>query len=179
MARFVMSVFAMGLLVLAAGCAANAIVGNQATGVGPYYGDVGMVGHSQVVTISRGSRVSKLSIQGDNCNVTVDDDAIVGKIEFFGHGSTVSIPEDLVLRATQVGANTIIRRQRATRSLEEWPPYRETTPPVTPETKPGTGAPGPMGKAAPAPAPGEKPPTKLEPVDAGPTPGEGGEEEQK
>ncbi len=181
MRTFAILAWTAGLLVFTAGCAVNSIVGHGAMGVGPYFGNVGMVGHNQTVTISRGSKVPKLSIQGNNCNVTVEDDAWVGKVEFLGNGNTVSIPADLLIGCTQIGANTIIRRPPMRRAGEEWPSYEETTTPPTPkESRAPVGGGTPLTpKVKASPPAGEKAPTEPNPVDAGLPPGGAGEEEQK
>jgi hypothetical protein len=99
------------LLLAAAGCATNPIVGDGVIQSGRFYGDVGITGHNGNLTIERGSKVTKLSIIGDGNNVTVQDGVTLYRIEFFGNGNTVSIPNNLsLLWARQVGTNEIIRR---------------------------------------------------------------------
>ncbi len=133
---------AAGLLLAAAGCAHNPIVGDGVVRSDLFYGDVGITGNGATVTIQRGSKVHKLSVIGNDCNITVEDGVTMYKIEFWGKNNTVSLPDDLVVHTAQVGANQIIRRPRQTRPTTEyeepartpWPP--PTTPPVEPETTP-------------------------------------------
>lgn len=105
------SVVLAGLGLSVAGCASNAIVGHQLTQRDHWYGQLGITGHLNKVTVLRDSRLTRLSIIGDANTVTVEDDATLGKIEIWGQNNTVSIPASLVVRESVVGkGNQIIRR---------------------------------------------------------------------
>ncbi len=102
---------AIGMLVLVAtGCATNRIVGQAGTQVERFHGDVGVVGYGTDLTIMRGSQVPKLSIIGDNCKVTIEDGVGLGRIEFWGNGNTITLPENLSVSVAWVGSNQTIRR---------------------------------------------------------------------
>ena len=98
------------LMMVAAGCATNPIVGQAGPLAERFHGDVGVVGYGTDLTIARGSQVPKLSIMGDNCKVTVEDGAALGRIEFWGNGNTVTLPERLNVSVARVGTNQIVRR---------------------------------------------------------------------
>ncbi len=157
MNKSVFGLLTAGLALVATGCAPNAIVGNGMVTGGQYGGSVGIVGHNNVVTVERGSIVPKLSIQGNSNTATVEDGAFVNRVEFWGRGNTVSLPFDLLIRATQLGANTIIRRARPAPPPEEYtpPPTGGVTPApesLAPTTPPaGRGGRTPSGSAVTAP----------------------------
>mgnify|MGYP000629378080 CR=1 FL=1 len=144
MRTIVLATLTAGVILAAAGCAHNPIVGDGAVRSDLFYGDVGITGNGATVTIQRGSKVHKLSVIGNDCNITVEDGVTMYKIEFWGKNNTVSLPDDLVVHTTQVGANQIIRRPRQPRpatELEEsapvpWPPA--TIPPAEPQPAPIT-----------------------------------------
>ncbi len=96
----------------AAGCATNSVVGQAGPQVGRYSGDVGVTGYGTNLTIKSGSQIPKLSIIGDNCTVMVEEGVAVGRIEFWGNGNEISLPEDLTVSIAQVGSNRIIRRSQ-------------------------------------------------------------------
>jgi len=98
------------MLAISVGCAANSIVGDAAQRTGQYSGDVRITGNGTHLTIQSGSVVPTLSIIGDKCTVTVEDGAEVGRIEFWGNSSTVTIPNGLVVWVSQVGTNSLVRR---------------------------------------------------------------------
>jgi hypothetical protein len=110
----------VALTVLAAtGCAsANRIVGHNLKEVGQWYGELGVTGHLNEITIRSGSRLTKLSIIGDANHVVVEDQTTLGKIEVWGSNNTISIPEDLVVRVNQVGKGTQIVRRPPAASAE-------------------------------------------------------------
>jgi len=120
MKKSLMGIVASVLVVSATGCASSSIVGTGVTRVDRFYGDVGITGSNNNLTILSDSRVSKLSILGNNCTVTVQDGVMLYRVEFWGKGNTVSIPETLVVRTTEVGSNQIIRRPREQRHIFEW-----------------------------------------------------------
>jgi len=98
------------MLVANIGCAANPVVGDSAQRTGRYSGNVRIVGHNTHLTIQEGSVVPKLSIVGDNCSVVAEDGVQLGRIEFWGNGSTVSIPRGMKTWVSKVGVNSIVRR---------------------------------------------------------------------
>ncbi len=156
MNRIALGLLATGLLLTATGCAPNAYVGNSGVQSRQCFGDVGIVGHNNVLTVEKGSKVPTLSIQGNGNTVTVEDGAWVNKLEFWGNGNTISLPNDLLVRATQVGANTIIRRAR----VPSTPLYAPVEPPGAMPV-PEVGAPPPPARAAQE--PGQLlPPTEIE-----------------
>jgi hypothetical protein len=124
MNRIVCAVLVSGMLAVNLGCAANSTVGDAAQKTGRFSGNVGVTGHSAHLTIQRGSTVPKLSIVGDNCSVIVEDGAELGRIEFWGNGSSVSIPSDTVVWVSQVGTNSVVRRSPNRSS----PPQGQTSP---------------------------------------------------
>jgi hypothetical protein len=135
----------VGLLLASTGCAPNANVGSGIQMSQQWFGDVGFVGHGDNITILSGSKINKLSIQGNNNTITAQDNVTIWKIEFWGKGNTVSIPEDLSIRVNAVGANQIIRRPRVSMPMPRYepapapvytPPPAEQTP-EKPTAKPG------------------------------------------
>lgn len=105
----------MGCAALLAGCNAisgdNRLVGNRMTRGDQWYGEFGILGHSNDVTIQRGSRITILKIAGDGNGVTVEDGVSCAKIEIWGSQNTVSVPETLVVRDSIFGQkNRIVRR---------------------------------------------------------------------
>lgn len=128
----------VGLVLASTGCAPNAYVGSGVQMSQQFFGDVGFVGHGDNITILSGSKVNKLSIQGNNNTITVQDRVTLWKVEFWGKGNTVSIPEDLSIRVNAVGSNQILRRPRAMMPTPRWEPAPAPTytPPPT-EPQPG------------------------------------------
>jgi hypothetical protein len=97
------------MLVVNIGCSANPIVGDNVQKAGRYSGNVRVVGSNTHLTIQKGSVVPKLSIVGDNCSVMVEDGVELGRIEFWGNGSTVNIPRGMNTWVSRVGVNSIVR----------------------------------------------------------------------
>lgn len=110
MGKAILAGFVSGMLVVSSGCATNSVVGSGLQKAGKYSGNVGVTGHNTHLTIQRGSVVPKLSIIGDKCEVIVEDGAELGRIEFWGNGSSVSVPSDMVVWVSEVGNNSFIRR---------------------------------------------------------------------
>jgi hypothetical protein len=134
-------------LLAGTGCtAANRIVGKNLTQVGQWYGELGISGHLNRITVQPPSQLTKLSIIGDANEVMIEDHVSLGKIEIWGANNTVSIPAQLVVRVNQVGdGSRVIRR------------------PAEVETAPGTAS---EAVAEPVPEPtGETPPPAVEPDD--------------
>ncbi|MCG3128335.1 MAG: hypothetical protein CHACPFDD_03218 [Phycisphaerae bacterium] len=101
----------LALLAGACGCSNSTLVAHNTARNGAFYGDYGVFGNNNQVTIARDSRLKKLSIIGDGNSVTVEDGARVVKIEFWGKNNTVSIPFGLKLREAEVGhGNAIVQR---------------------------------------------------------------------
>ena len=160
MKRIALGLLAAGLPLAVMGCAPNSFVGSSWVQSRQCFGDVGIVGHNSVLTVEKGSKVPTVSIQGNGNTVTVEDGAWVNKLEFWGSGNTVSLPNELLVRGTQVGANTIIRRARA-----------PSTPLYTPVEQPGAmpvpevGVPPPGRGGAATPPPHTVPQEPLPPVE--------------
>lgn len=106
--------FALLLAVAAGGvgCASdNRLVGHRMTRGDQWYGEFGIFGNLNDITVLRGSRLTYLKIAGDGNKVMVEDSVPVGKIEIWGSNNTISISEALRLRDSIVGhGNRIIRR---------------------------------------------------------------------
>lgn len=117
MTRVIFRGIAVGLLVLATGCAHNSIFGDGGMRSDQFFGDLGITGDQNGITVESGSRLHKLSILGHNNTITVAENVRIAQIEFWGKGNTVSLPEDMVVRTTEVGTNQIIRRPRELREL--------------------------------------------------------------
>lgn len=99
------------LLTVACGCASsNRIVGHNMTEVGDWYGELGISGDLNEVTVLHGSRVRKLSILGDGNTVRVEEGVTLPKVEIWGGRNTVFVPQYLLVRVSQVGnANQVVR----------------------------------------------------------------------
>jgi hypothetical protein len=93
------------------GCAHNVVGAHDARRSGVFYGDLGIPASRTDVRIERLSKLRKLSIIGGNNDVFVEDGASIEHIEFVGASNTVSLPEHLIVRITELGNNNeIIRR---------------------------------------------------------------------
>lgn len=106
-------ILGLATLFLATGCTAtHRIVGHNGVHVGDWYGELGITGHVNNVTIKSGSRLDKLSIIGDMNKVFVEDRVVLGKIEVWGENNEIQVPERLIVRDYRVGkGNQIIRRE--------------------------------------------------------------------
>jgi len=107
--RILLPWLAAGLALGLTGCA-NRIVGNNLTERGEWHGEFGLTGHLNHITISGQSRLTRMSIIGDSNTIDVQHGATLGKIEIWGQRNKVYIPEDLIIRSSDVGANQVIRR---------------------------------------------------------------------
>lgn len=120
------------VLMGASGCSStNRIVGHYLTQTGHWYGELGITGNINNVTVQTGSTLTKLSIIGDGNKVDVEDRVTLGKIEIWGERNTVSIPEYLVVRVAAFGVgNQIIRRTPAGEPVLETPdePFEQLQP---------------------------------------------------
>ncbi len=177
MTRLVLLSCVAGALFLSVGCAHNAMDGNGSVWTGEYFGDVGLRGDNNQMTIRSGSRVWKLSIIGNKSNVMVEDGATVNRVEFIGRGNVVSLPENLIVRVTEIGNNQLIRRPVERRAFADTGLLPgEVSPPayVSPAPPPAwTPAPAPTTPMSPAPSPAPvvTTPADTEPDSAGPSPG--------
>ena len=134
--------FIAGLLLLSTGCAHNALVGDNTVRVGVYFGDYGIKGDGNDVTILSGSRLTKVSFWGRNNTVTVEDGVTLPHVEFWGRNNTITVPECLMIRTTEVGeGNKVILRPvsaklsvEGERTYKPMGPLPEVTP--LPEEKP-------------------------------------------
>jgi hypothetical protein len=94
------------------GCSStNRVVGHSLTQTGHWYGELGITGHLNNITVQSGSTLNLLSIIGDGNKVDIADGCTLGKIELWGEYNIVTIPGHIVLRVAEVGrGNKIIRR---------------------------------------------------------------------
>lgn len=146
----------MMMLALACGCAHNVIDGKGSVQTGQYFGDVGVTGNGNQITIERGSRVWKLSIIGHNNTITVQDGVTLNRVEFIGKGNVVNLPDNLLIRTTATqGPNQIVRRPAERGPVIDYLPG-EALPPVTPTTTVITSTPAPV-PSEPAPPPPVQP----------------------
>lgn len=106
-----------GLLFALSGCAGNSIIAHKTTRSAQWYGDVGITGHQNVVTIERNSLVFELSIVGDGNEVIVEDDASLAMIEVWGSNNTISLPANMHPKYRNVGDNNrVLNRSSPWRS---------------------------------------------------------------
>jgi hypothetical protein len=115
MTRTPLIALAAAALLAATGCSStNRIVGHNLTQTGHWYGELGITGNLNNITVQTGSRLTKLSILGDGNVVTLEDRCSLGKVELWGEANTVNIPDHLVVRIAQVGpGNQIVRHGTA------------------------------------------------------------------
>ena len=98
-------------LLMLAGCASNAIIGSQLAQENHWYGELGVTGHLNKLTVLGESQLTRLSVLGDANTIVVQDDATLAKIEICGENNTISVPENLVIRESILGkGNQVIRR---------------------------------------------------------------------
>lgn len=91
-----------------------------------YFGELGVTGHVNTVTIQRGSKLDKLSIIGDGNKIFVDDHVVLAKIEIWGGDNEVSIPRTLIVREYIVGQRSaIVRRDVQAPPLQPQPGLEE------------------------------------------------------
>jgi hypothetical protein len=108
-----------GLLVCA-GCASdNRIVGNRTIQGDTWYGDFGIVGHLNEVTVRTGSKLHKLKVAGDGNKVWVEDHVPLGKVEVWGANNELNVPETLYfVRSVWGKGNRIVTRPRGMTQAE-------------------------------------------------------------
>ncbi len=125
------SLFALAATMLAAlaGCSStNRLMGHNITERGRWYGELGITGHLNNLTVEAGSQITKLSIIGDGNEVTFEERCTLGKIELWGDNNTIKVPEHLVVRISQVGpGNRVIRYTPGAKAPAPQPPA-ETAP---------------------------------------------------
>jgi hypothetical protein len=112
MNKFALIAVGIAALLAATGCAStNRIVGHNLAQTGHWYGELGITGDGNRITVESGSRLTKLSVLGDSNIVNVEDRCALGKIEMWGEGNTVHVSDYLVVRVAQWGQqNQVIRR---------------------------------------------------------------------
>lgn len=95
------------------GClSSNRIVGNNIVQAGDWYGELGIVGHLNQITIQAPSDLTKLSIIGDANIVHVEPHVTLGKVEVWGQRNKIYIPARLIVRTHIIGdGSEIIRLQ--------------------------------------------------------------------
>jgi hypothetical protein len=122
MRKLLAATFIVGIALGVTGCAPNAYVGHQNAWAGVWFGDLGIKGNGNNVTVQRGSNLRKLSVWGDSNTATVEDGVTLVHIEFFGQNNTVTLPAGLLIRLTDVGkGNTLVRRPEVWDRMTETP----------------------------------------------------------
>jgi len=123
MSRILLGALVTATALAASGCtSANRIVGHEIKQSGRWYGELGLTGHLNEITVLSPSRLTKLSIIGDANKINIDDGVTLGKIEIWGENNVVSIPQHLVVRVNQVGGNSRVVRRAPGAPLVEPPP---------------------------------------------------------
>jgi hypothetical protein len=111
------------VLLTVTGCASNAIVGHRLTREGDWYGQLGVTGHYNNITVRDQSRLTRLSLIGDGNTVVLEDKATLAKVEIWGGNNTISVPENLVIREAIMGkGNRIVRRLASWKTASEVAP---------------------------------------------------------
>jgi hypothetical protein len=107
------------------GCANNNVVANNSSRTGQFFGDFGITGNNNVVTIEQWSKLTKLSIIGDGNEVIVEEGVRLPSIEVFGSDNVISVPDYLIVQMNQVGdGNRLVRRQTQPRVEDTTQMYR-------------------------------------------------------
>lgn len=94
-----------GVAMVLCGCAGNSMISHKTVRSARWYGDVGITGHQNIVTIEKESLVFELSIMGDNNEITVEDGASLAKIEIWGSSNTISLPAGMHPKYRNIGDN--------------------------------------------------------------------------
>lgn len=115
----------MGLCLLTLGLASgcinnNRIVASRVSQANTWYGELGITGHGNDITIQSGSDLTRLSIIGDFNKVRVEPRSTLGKIEIWGKDCKVYVPARMVIRKNVVGHGS---------EIIFYDPYADTTPP--------------------------------------------------
>lgn len=111
-AKFGAVVFTGVALAFLSGCGMEMrVVAHRTDTNKQWFGDMGITGHQNKVTVAAGSRVEKLSIIGDGNTVFVEDNVTLSKVEVWGERNSISIPERLIIRDSLFGKGNIIERR--------------------------------------------------------------------
>ncbi|MFH1746822.1 MAG: hypothetical protein ABIG44_07225 [Planctomycetota bacterium] len=129
MSKIVLAILTLGVATLVTGCAHNSVVAHESTRVGTFFGDLGITGHNNNLTVLHGSRLNKISFIGDNNTVMIEEGVTLGQIEFWGINNTVNLPESLMVRLTEVGRDNKVIRHTST-----WDPDAEHDTVYIPQT---------------------------------------------
>jgi len=98
-------------LVPLGGCVTgNRIVANKTVQSSRWYGELGITGHLNEITVQSGSNLTKLSIIGNFNTVHVMDHVRLGKVEIWGQDNKVYIPQGLLIRESIIGHGSEIVR---------------------------------------------------------------------
>lgn len=153
MSKTVLIALAAAVLAAVTGCAStNRIVGHKLKEAGQWYGELGITGHLNEVTVRSQSRLTTLSVIGDGNTVVVEERSTLAKIEIWGGNNMISIPDNLVVRVSQVGKGNQITRRKPGPAAPMREPATEAAPkmyvppepvgeepPAQPEAEPAVG----------------------------------------
>lgn len=89
--------------ILSAGCAHTSITGSGGRYAYVLYGDVGITGEDNELTVKSGSEVHKLSIMGEDIRVIVEDGALLEKVEIVGEDNEVRYPAGMLIEYSELG----------------------------------------------------------------------------
>lgn len=154
--RVVGVALAAALVLLSSGCvSSNRIVANRVVQSNTWYGELGITGVGNDITVQRGSDLTRLSIIGDFNRVRIEPRSTCGKIEIWGKECQVFVPAGMVIRKNVVGHGSEVvfydpKAQPAGPGddrpwIEELPnddPYQTTTYTGEPADAPARGRPG-------------------------------------
>jgi hypothetical protein len=111
--RRIMGTAVLMLAIATAGCSPNnRIVASNIVESNDWYGELGITGHLNQITVNAPSDITKLSIVGDANVVHVQPRVTLGKVEIFGERNQVFIPARLIIRSNIVGNGSEIIRLR-------------------------------------------------------------------
>lgn len=168
-ARLAATIGLGALLVGLTGCwANNRIVGHNIVQAGDWYGELGITGHLNQITIRPPSSLHRLSVIGDANIVHVLPHVTLGKVEVWGQNNKIYIPARLVIRSHVVGAGSEVVRLEPgqTPQMRGEPPMSYERPLIDQESMPQAGRPAPAGEPdAYRPAPADAP-ESIEPPPA-------------
>ena len=123
MTRTSLTAMTAALLLTTTGClSSNRVVGNELTEIGRWYGELGITGHLNRITVQSRSCLTKLSIIGDANKVEIEDGVTLAKIEVWGENNVVTVAPHLIVRVNQVGdGNRVVRRAPASGAPADQP----------------------------------------------------------
>lgn len=98
-------------LLLLAGCAHTAFIGEKTHAERVYHGTIGITGDEHQVTLLAGSDVQKLSIIGEKNRIVVQDGATLHKLEIVGEHNEITCPENMPAECSQIGEHNTIKHQ--------------------------------------------------------------------